>query len=431
MPKRFAIGTLISAADQALLSLFSLALSLAFIRGTEKSEFATFTLMFVAVQLLQSVQNAVVSSPLATLMPARAEPDARRVVLEAALTMQRWLLGGVAVAAASASAAASLSGSAEWALLTACTGLAGVGVMSRELGRTVQFLRHAPQRALTGDAGYVLLGALGMVATFFAGWFSAPTALAVVGLAGLGSSLAMHLAGHGVREGPRRMEPPAALAAERKALWGCARWALPSVVNSWMYANAFLYAVEAVLGKEAVADMSAARLVLVPLTLLMTGWSMTFRPRAAAWLAHGQADRLHRGAVISAWALAGASLAYGAAIWLGWRPLLQPLLGPEYAGLEPLLALWLVFFTLANLRGVGMSAMLASPGAFRTLFFYGLATTLLAAAGVAIALAGREVHTVLWALIVAEATLVALIWARGWPAIRRAAQAPVRDQKHE
>lgn len=419
MPRRLAIGTLISAADQALLSLFSLALSLAFIRGTDKSEFATFTLMFMAVQLLQSVQNALVSSPLLTLVPARDTEVARSMVLEAGLSWQRRLMAAVVVVSSVLALAAFLSGQARWGQLVLSTGVAGIGVMARELGRSIQFLRRSPQRALAGDATYVCLAAAGMVAAHLADRFSAPIVLTVLGLAGLCSNFAVGLAGHGVRTGVKPMLMPAAIASGRAELWGCARWALPSVVNSWIYANGYLFAVEAWLGKESVADLSAARLLLVPLTLLMTGWSMSFRPRAAQWLAEGSTHRLQRVVVVSARALVGVSSIYGLALWLGWMPLVQPLLGPGYAGIEPLLVAWLVFYTVANVRGVGMSAMLASPDAFRTLFLYGVVATLTAAVGVIAALAAGAVPGVLAALVAAECVLAILIWSHGWPAIRR------------
>ena len=431
MSKRFAISTLISATDQALLSLFSLAISLAFIRGANKAEFATFTLCFVAVQLMQSVQNALVSSPLLTLMPARSGEHAKTQVLEAGLSFQRHLMAGVGLTSIGFCAGAWLAGSFSLAMLIGATGLAALGVMSRELVRAVQFIRQAPQRALAGDAAYVTRAAAGMLGAFIADRLSAPTVLAVLGLAGLSASLAMALAGMGVRTRSRAPGLPVQQKNERVAVWGCARWALPSVVISWTYANAFLFAVEAWMGKGAVADISAARLLLVPLSLLMMGWTMTFRPKAATWLVEGDAERLHRTAVVSVWMLLLASLGYGALLIVAWQPILLPLLGPAYAEIEVLVAMWLLVFTISNVRCVGMNAMLASAGAYRTLFFHALAGTVAAALGIAAALAVGSVWAVLAALILSEGLMSLLAWCHGWPAIRRSAGAPRQSPKHD
>jgi hypothetical protein len=126
-----------------------------------------------------------------------------------------------------------------------------------------------------------------------------------------------------------------------------------------------------------------------------------------------------------------ASLGYGVFLLLSWQTVLLPMLGSAYAGIELLLLMWLLLFTLANVRGVGMNAMLASAGAYRTLFFHGLAGTLTAACGVAIALTWGEVWTVLVALAIAEGLMLFLAWCRGWPAIRRSAGTSRQSPSHE
>lgn len=261
---------------------------------------------------------------------------------------------------------------------------------------------------------YAALALSGLAGLLYVDRLSASAALAVIGVAGI-------VGGRSVP--PDRTPPPKDAASDAaRAIWSCAKWALPSVFNSWLYANAYLFLVERLMSKEAVADLSASRLMLVPLSLLVVGWSSAFRPRASQWLAAGEAAQVHRVALGSAWAFVGAGLAYGGLLLLA-MPLLQAgLLGDKYLGASTLVLPWLLFVTTTAVRSVGMSSMLASPAAFRPLFRYGvLALVVAVPCTLAAALTGA-VSRVPLALAVAEAFLLVLVWCRGWPQVRAASE---------
>lgn len=413
-PPRLLGSSLVGAADQALLSAFNLAVGLAFIRFASKPEYATYALATTGLLLLQSVQNAVVNSPLATLAPAA--DAARRVAVDSAgWRLQARLMLVALGTGVLLSALVWLAGQQHWAeLLGACT-IAALGLMAREYRRAQCFLSHDAWRALRADALYAALALAALGGLLYAHALSAVTALAAIGLAGL-------LTGWRQATPPTEPQSPQALTEAGRAIWGCAKWALPSVVNSWLYANAYLFLVERLMSKDAVADLSASRLLLMPLSLLVVGWSSAFRPRASQWLAGGETDRVHRAAVRSAWAFVAASVAYGALLFAAMPLLRAGLLGDKYGSAALLAVPWLLFFTVAAVRSVGMSAMLASADAFRPLFRYGVMALVLALpCALAAALAGSTPGMPV-ALAVAEVFLLALIWIRGWPEIRVRAQ---------
>jgi len=172
------------------------------------------------------------------------------------------------------------------------------------------------------------------------------------------------------------------------------------------------------MSKDAVADLSASRLLLVPLSLLAVGWSSAFRPRASQWMAAGDVARVHQAAVQSAWAFVAAGLVYGGLLWAA-MPLLQAgLLGEKYITATALVVPWLAFFTIASVRTVGMSSMLASAGAFKTM--YGYSWVALSVSVPALLFAGlrNEVALIVSALAATECVLCAIVWFSGWPKIK-------------
>lgn len=410
-------SALLGALDQALLSAFNLLLGLAFIRLAPKSEYALYVLLTTGLLLAQSVQNAIVASPLTTLWPGQVDDEGRRRVAGAAARVQRWLTAAVLLLGLCTAVVFALADDDRgWTALAVALG--GAGLLAREYTRARLFLRHQALAALLSDAGYVAVAVVAAAWLAGAGRMQAAPVLAVIGVAGMIASWATQL-----RRRDATRQPFGTLSEDDRRglaeLWDCARWALPSVVSSWLYANAFLYVVEAMMSKDAVAELSAARLMLVPLSLLVVGWSNAFRPRASRWLAGDEPDRVERVARRSAAALVGVALAYGLLLAIVLPLLQEHVLGRNYAGLAGLMALWLAFFAVSAVRNVGMSSMLASRHAFRPLFVYGLLALAVAIPGTLLAGLVGSRGGVLVALTMAEAALAAIIWLRGWPALRR------------
>lgn len=422
-PQRLLSSSVIGALDQALLSAFNLALGVAFIKLATKTAYADYALMATSLLLVQSLQNALVNSPLATLLPAAAEPQ-REAVQLAGLFAQGWLSVAIILMGGLLASVALLANRLDVLPLIAATALAGLGVLSREFVRSQCFLRHDALAAFRSDLLYVLLGALGVAALAWLGLLSAAPVLALIGTSGLLSGLLLRNSASW-----QLRVPPQGQRAGLHALWACARWALPSVVNTWLYANAFLYMVEHLISKDAVADLSASRLLLVPMSLLVVGWSSAFRPRASRWFALGQIQQIDRTAKLSVLAFIGIGLLYGAILYALMPFIQKGLLGEKYRGAGSLVALWLIFFTVTSTRTVGMSAMLASSTAFKIMYRYSWMALAVALPATYAACFAQKKTGVILAIIFAELVLVTIIWSRGWPLIRRSGELLTADKK--
>ncbi len=414
---RLLSSSLVGAVDQGLLSIFNLAIGVAFIKFSSKVEYADYTLATNALLLFQSVQAAAVNSPIITLASGATDPRHLAAVQCVGHLVQRRFVAGLAVSSLFVASLAHAADHTDWAWLLLSCGVAAMGMLLREYRRAQQFLRGDPWGALLADATYVAIAGTGIAAlSWLAGHVSAVTVLTMVGVAGVLAGIASRRDRQPTATGASSNDE---LRAARQAIWSCAKWALPSVVNSWLYANAFLFLVERLISKDAVADLSASRLLLVPLSLLVVGWSAAFRPRAGRWLVAGDVDQIHRVAVRSAVAFALGGIAYGGLLFLLLPLLQQGLLGAKYRSVGSLAPVWLLFFSVTAVRTVGMSAMLTHATAFKTLYHYGWVALAVALAGVWATASRGSLSGVVFALVLAELALLILVWWRGWPAIRR------------
>ena len=418
--KSFLKSSTLGAVDQALLSAFNMLIGVAFIHSASKEEYATYSLLMAGLLLAQSIQNALVNSPSATLFPAQFSPETKRNVFSAGFSIQLLLITLIIVGGELFAFFVFLSENVSIdssALQIAI--LAAIGVLLREYVRGCFYLRHRAASALGSDILYVLVASLSILVLVSAKSLTAAVVLGCIGFAGTAS---------GIVSAVRLGAVPGLLKySDRRALldlWACAKWALPSVIVSWAYANAFLYLVSHLLGDAAVADVSASRLLLVPISLLVIGWTSVFRPRASRLFAEGDTSAINRMARSAVAAFTAIAVLYGMVLITSLPLLDKWLLGDKYSGLLPLIFSWIAFFTVTSVRTIGMSAMLASKDSFKPLFHYGWLTLLVAVPCVYAACLSGQPYLVIVALTIAETTLAAMIWFRGWPRIQLLA--PVR-----
>ena len=413
-------GTLVAGVDQAWLSGLNFLIGLAFIHGGTKIEYGQYAMLFNGVLLVQSIQNALINSPMTTVVPGRDVTEQPRLIadLSGAQTVLALLLAISGAAVVWVWLLLQAGGSGPHAAALAF-GIAALGVLFREFVRAVCYVKHAPATALATDLAYgglLLMAVAYLVST--AGW-NAHSALFAMGLAAAASvSYALWRGGFGLRM--RSLFRAQQALAE---LWPCARWALRSVVVTWAYLNTYVYVVGAKMGASAVADLTAARLLLVPLSMAFVAWANIFRPRAARWVAAGKTDVLDTYVQKSLLAVVALVAAY-AFLLFALYPFLQPLvLGEKYAQLEPLVAAWLAFFTLNGVRSVGMACMLTADRGYRAMYYYGWVAFAVCFPGVLVAGIFGNTIAVVAALCAAELVLAALIWLRGWPRMNAVAQA--------
>jgi O-antigen/teichoic acid export membrane protein len=292
-------------------------------------------------------------------------------------------------------------------------GAAFVGVLAREAVRGTQYASQRVISAFIGSLLYSLIIAAGIVVLIWQQHFNLLNVLLLTSAAGVASTLVLVLN----RTIGERSDPAACPSDLGRRIWDCARWALPSVVVSWAASFAYVYPLGAMVGAAAVADVSAARLFLVPVSLLVTGWSNVFRPRASRLLADRKVRELESMAYRSAGLLIVVTISLGLLVVL-LLPTFERRFASQYIGLMPIVVAWTAYFCVQTVRGVGMSAMLASQSGFKPLHTFGWISLAATVPAVLAACAAKSSSSVVAALAVGEFVLLALIGCLGWPAIK-------------
>ena len=199
----------------------------------------------------------------------------------------------------------------------------------------------------------MLLGVLGLA---ISGLLTAGAALLALGAAGL-----VPLSRHAFSFSSLKWDRDA-----WHDFWQCGRWALPSVLVSWLNLNSYPYICAVALGAAAVAEINAARLIFMPAVLGITAWSNLYRPRFSLLLARSQGQDARRLSVRSTAVAEIGLLAYIGTVYMLY-PLIEAAAGPAYAGLQHLALAWGGFFALTFLRSVWMASVMADSSGYRQL----------------------------------------------------------------
>lgn len=407
-------GAAVATIDQAMLSATNMLIGLSFLRFASKVDYGVYVQLFALLMLSQSLQNALVNGPMVPMAPKRRARGMRAIA--AHLFRLQTVVSVILVCVAFTGIEVASLGFHLPALphsVALLFSLALGGQWLREFVREYNFLRLLPHATLVIDLLYVFLMALGLglgiaLDRFNTDWVFGSMACAnfVAGFFGMWRTRLRPFAIHG--EGRKTLSEA----------WTLSRWTLPSVVISWGSNWTFVYIVAWMVGVAAAADVSAARLLLMPVALCTVAWTSVFVPRASRWVGRGELDvviRVVRWSVLGLWLLI---LGYTVTLVLAYGLLQTWVLGPEYGGLRTLTLAWALFFLINVLRAAA-TLSLVGGGHYRALFVY---TCIAFVLGIPLVVALTHVYGSLGAVLglaASEFLLAMIIWLHGWPLLKR------------
>lgn len=347
----FSLGVM----DQALLSMTNFMVGLLMLRRTDDVDYGLFVLATSTFLLLVGVQNSVVCGPAAVIATKKSAP-ARLAMIGTLMTRQFVYWIPVSVLA--------LLGfwmAGELAYLDPLQqrvgmigALAVLGVLLREFARELWLLYGHPRQLLWFDAAYAVLY---LGAAFVLTGLAAPAVPWVLGglgaaalVAGLSSWLAF-----------RRLEgwPTSAYPGAMQEAWRLGRWGLSGCVVTWLHSQGFYYVVTALRGVESVSGLAAARLLLMPVNLMVNGVGQLLLPLATQWLSTQGARAMAQRIMALSMVMLVGSLGYFVLLWLTRDWLIAEVLKRDGTGMDPILLLWGGVFGLMSLRAMAMVVLQA------------------------------------------------------------------------
>lgn len=341
--------------DQVLLSGANFAVAFLLIRLTSDHVYGLYVLVQSAMTLLVSGQAAWLTGPMA-VVASRKDADERRAIVGAVKGSQRrvllWCVMAAQLLAPLGYAARLING--EVALLLAAGALCGWATLRREYLRGVMLLYSVPQRLVAADTLYVAALVLGVaLATLGKGaaivWVVAAMVLAA--LIGGAAGHRMLARDPGWVSGDAR-----AVLREMRALgW----WSLTGSLTYWAFTQSSNYLLALRLDLKAVADVNAARLLLMPAIVLTIGVQSLLMPTAAVWYAEAGLARLMRRLAGFIVGMSLLDLTYFGVIWLCRDWLIGTVLHKHIGSRDLLLVLWALVALIGLFRDVLQSALFA------------------------------------------------------------------------
>ena len=368
---------LVSAIEQALWSLMNLGVNLVLIRLCAPADYGAFAFWAAAGFVLGSIQNALTVCHLQVLPPGEGTDPARLGVERLMHAVTALFLIVVAVLVLGGALWLKRSGSA---LGTPAAALFIPGFLLQQYIRALAFSRGRADTAATQTGAVTLCAALFLaMAVYSSKTLSGDQVLvciggaySLVGVAGAVRALSGQMIGLRWRD----------LAAYRNFAVQSG-WIFLGVTTTELLARFYAFLVAGWYGAAALASLSATQLLLRPVPLLATSWSMVARAdlarqrEAADWTAF---LRLIGGALIGGIVIAAA--------WTGllhhfWALASARVFGGKYADDAWMIWLWGISAVL-SFGQVVVSAGLQALKAFKALALANAAASLVAAAAVMI-----------------------------------------------
>ncbi|KAB0609134.1 lipopolysaccharide biosynthesis protein [Castellaniella defragrans] len=424
-PPRLLGQAALSMLDQACLSALNLALGLILIRLVSKDAYGVYSQIFAAGLFATSMLEALVSNPMVNLASGRSGARLGGLIENMGRYQGRISTGlAVILGALCAGWSAAAADQAHPLLLGLAFGLFVKANALREYARSVAFLDFKPVRVLRIDLLYaacVLLGTLllarfdrlGLEALFLVFALANVLAHVLADVLAPGPARAPAPPGRGGAWIGRSRPARADYAETVGQAWKRGRLGVPGAGLAWGVNYSYLYLAALWLGPQAPAELTASRLLLMPISLCVVAWSRVARPRIGQLLAQPDAGRIHRLLLRSVAALVALALLY-IALLQGLFPWLQVhVLAGKYDTVQPLLLWWGLYFVVYTARWVGTMALMGQD-AYGYMLIESILSFIAIFVALKVAVDRHGLPGAIIALIAVELFSLAMTWGRYW-----------------
>lgn len=363
----------VSVINQVMLSAANFAVGLLLIRYTTDNDYGLFVLAQTTMMFALTAQGAWVSGPLAVLA-AKRDPEPRRAMVGAvSVSLHRRTLQMLAVLIG-LPAAGALLGVWSWhlALVAMLTLVAGWFGMRRDFFRNLLQLYSRPGVLLRSD----LLAMAALIACAALAAFG-PFDAALVAVGGLIVSGWLGSAAAGAALG---RDPGWGDDGQAALYWQQMRrlaiWSTTGAVIYWVFSQSYNYVLAARVDLAAVADVNAARLLLMPAIVVTVGIRGLLFPMASRWLVEIGLQRLLKRLLVIFLAVSVLHLSYFVVLWFSRDFVTGSVLNKVIRNREELLLLWAAIALIGLVREVSQVAVLAMEQFKAMAWFTGAAALL-------------------------------------------------------
>ena len=264
----------IAAVDQGLISLINFGVQVILIKNVTKGEYGYYSLALSIIMYLMSFQNAVVNTPI-TVSLAERTTDEKNKYVSAVFNGQFYFLTIICSLGALISFGLIYHiFKIDYGLFTASLFVGSFGVLNREFLRSYFFAEERPLKVLKLDMYYGFIYILLIILAIQFYKISVPLVIMFMGLSAGFDSLILNKS-YNVKFDLNNIK------TAYKENWSISKWALIGITVTHIQGFSYLYIIGIILGSTAMGEVSASRLLLMPLGLIINGWGNVVRPYGA------------------------------------------------------------------------------------------------------------------------------------------------------
>lgn len=333
------VNSVVASVDQATLSGLSFLISIILIKNVSKVEYGYYSIAFTITLFLICVQNAIVNSPLAVLLVSKKGSESKNYPASLFYGQFIVFVPIVCLILTAAALFTYFGFHSPHTSLAAALSFASVGILLREFLRAYFFAEEMPQQVLKMDVLYVLLFLTGLYTLHLLLSIRVSSVFILMGISGI-------LAGIIFCRGRNWHYREVSIKKSYRENWKYGKWALLGVIIWHIQNYSYLYLLGALLGSVAVADVSAARLLMMPMILFREGWMKIAIPHGSRLREQRQLDRFVKEQVFICLIFAIIVVLYTAAITNFSEVLQTVLFTQKYSGSLSYIIFFAVIFII-------------------------------------------------------------------------------------
>ncbi len=339
----------LAAIDQSMLSITNFAMNIMIIRCVSKTDYGLYVCGYSLILLANSIQNAVINIQMSIIAPKlggvqraafcsrlAAGQYAMWLPISGAGALGAWALFRIGVL------------SSHQMIMAVVISAAVPAIFIREFYRSLLLLDFRPLRVLFSDLVYIVIA----FSAFLLFEHAFPAKMDILTFVAMGAA-SMMIGGAGLR-GLLRTGRETARGTRTQAsfgrCWENGKWALLAVVVTWIQRQSYVYMLLFFKGAENTAEVNAARLMLMPVGLVLISYGRLFMPQWAKDRSAGAGEEVFLSAKkILKYLISGISV-YTALLIICKDELIPRLFGRAYLGSSHFILLWGLIFIAQAVR---------------------------------------------------------------------------------
>jgi O-antigen/teichoic acid export membrane protein len=392
----------IAAIDHGFISLINFGVQILLIKSVTQAEFGFYSLAFSIIMYSMSFQNAVVNTPITVSLAGKTLGE-KSIYVSSVFNGQLYSLFIICSLGALVSYTAHYFGLFnDYGILAASIFIGSFGILNREFLRSYFFAEEQPLRALKLDLFYGLLYIFLISITFLFFNLSVPLVLIFMGLAASFDSLILN----------KNFKYKFNFNDIKKAYlenWQISKWSLIGITVTHLQKFSYLYIIGSLLGSAAMAEVSASKLLLMPLGLFVNGWGNVVRPYGSKLRVQGRLKQFFRNLVIMSLAFLAIVFAITFALYILKGTILKYFFTVNYESIFDYLFFW------AALTSIGFLQANASYGLqvikkFKSLAFINAGTMIITVTMSFILTSNYQIKGALTASLIGTIAFASILW---------------------